>query len=533
MSIYFSGWFRLLRLNLRRDRWQILFWIVGIAGLSIIVASAFPELFPTAEERQVMAETVRNPAMIAMIGPSSSLNNYTLGAMFGHEMTLFMALTAAVMTILLTARHTRGDEEDGHLEMIRALAVGRLAPLIAVMVEMILISFLIAVANGVGVGILGIESMPMSSSLLYGAALGGTALVFSGVAAIFAQLAETNRGTIGFSLSFLGIAYLFRGFTDLKNESLSWISPLAWTYKTEVFVKDFWFPILLSLTAAGCFFAISIYLNSIRDLDSGFIPQRKGRSYAGYLLRTPLGLSFRLMKTTLISWLAVLFIAGVSYGSFFGDLESFFKSNDMMMMLLPKDSHYSLTEQFMTVLMVILSILSTIPVVSILLKIYGEEKKGRLEQLLSKGINRIQLFGSYFILGVITAVLMILAGIIGLYFSSSSVMDQPISLTAMMKSGLVYLPAIWFMLSLSAVLVGYLSKQSSLVWVYLGFSFFVDYFGNLLDVPKWLKNISIYSYIPRIPVDSFSWQPLLIIGGIAAVLSLIGFYGYRERDILG
>ncbi|MCB5952487.1 ABC transporter permease [Enterococcus sp. BWT-B8] len=533
MDIYFSGWLRLLRLNLRRDRWQILFWILGIAGMSIIVARAFSELFPTAEERQIMAETVRNPAMIAMIGPSSSLDNYTLGAMFGHEMTLFMALTAAVMTILLTARHTRGDEEDGQLEMIRALAVGRLAPLIAVMVEMLLISLLIAVTNGVGVGILGIETMPISSSLLYGAALGGTALVFSGAAAIFAQLTETNRGTIGFSLSFLGIAYLFRGFTDLKNESLSWVSPAAWPYKTEVFVNDFWFPVLLSIVAAGCFFAVSLYLNSIRDLGSGFIPQRKGRNHAGRLLRTPLGLSFRLIKTILISWLAVLFIAGASYGSFFGDLESFFKSNDMLVLLLPKDSNYSLTEQFMTVLMVILSILSTIPVVSILLKIYGEEKKGRMEQLLSKEVNRFQLLGSYFILGFFTAALMILTGIIGLYFASSSVMAQPISLAVMMKSGFVYLPAIWFVLSLSAILVGYLPGWSSLVWVYLGFSFFVDYFGNLLDVPDWLKNISVFSYIPRLPVDSFSWQPLLIISGIAVVFSLIGFYGYRERDILG
>lgn len=533
MTVYFSGWQRLLRLNLRRDRWQILFWLIGIAGLSIAVAGAFPELFPTAQERQVMAETVKNPAMVAMIGPSTSLDNYTIGAMFGHEMTLFMAITAAVMTILLTARHTRGDEEDGRLEMIRALSVGRLAPLVAVIVEMILISLLIMLSNGVGVGLLNVDTMPMGASLLYGAALGSAALVFTSITAVFAQLAESKRGTVGFSLSFLGIAYLFRGFTDLSNEAFSWLSPLAWVYKTEVFVNNSWFPIVLSLAFSLLLFGVSFYLNSIRDLEAGFIPQRGGRSHASKLLKKPFGFSLRLVKTTLISWLVVMVVAGISYGSIFGDLENFFKSSYILTMLLPEKSNYSLTEQFMTVLMVILSILGTIPVMTVALKVYSEEKKSRVEQLLSKALTRTRLLGTYVFIAFCASIIMLAAAVLSLYGASSSVMAEPISLSMMMTSGLVYLPAVWFVMGLGILLVGWVPKWSGVIWFYLVFSFFVDYLGSLLDVPNIVKNLSVFSYIPRIPVDSFTWQPLLIITGLAILLTGIGFVGYKNRDITG
>ena len=532
MNVYFAGWWHLLRLNLRRDRWQLFFWVLGITGLSVLVAGAFPRLFPTSQERQLLAETVKNPAMIAMIGPSSSLDNYTLGAMFGHEMTLFMAMTSAVMGIMLTASHTRGDEEEGQLEMLRALAVGRLAPLSAVLVEILLISLLLALTNGIGIGLLGVDTMPMSSTLLYGAALGAALLVFAGAAALIAQFVETKRGTVAGALAFLGVSYLFRGFTDLSQPRLSWLSPLSWVYKTEVFVKDTWLPIFLSLLCAVFLFGACFFLNSIRDLGIAFIPQRRGRDSAGPLLKTSLGLSVRLIKTTLLSWLLVLFVAGASYGSFFGDLENFFESNEMLALLLPKDSGYSLTEQFMTVLMVILSILSTIPVVSILLRVYGEEKRGRVEQLLSKALTKRKLIGGYYVFAFLTAPAMLLCAVAGLYVASSRVMTTPISLSVMLTSSFVYLPAMWLVLALALLLVAYRPQWSSLIWGYLAFSFFVNYLGNLLNVPEVIQHLSVFSYIPRIPVETVDWLPLLLLSGSAAVLTVLGFYGYQKRDIL-
>lgn len=531
MQTYFSGTLRLLRLNLRRDRLQIPLWLIGLAGTSVVVAAAFTSLFPTVQDRQIMAETMRNPAMIAMIGPSAGLDHYTIGAMFGHEMTLFTALAAAIMGIMLTARHTRGDEEDGRLELIRGLPVGRLSPLAATMIEMLLISLLITLTNGLGLTLLGIKTMPLTACLLYGASLGTTTLVFAAITAIFAQLAITNRGTISFSLTFLGISYLLRASTDLSNESLSWLSPIAWSTKAEVFVNNHWLPIWLSLLFALVVTASGYYLNSIRDLDAGFIPQRSGKKHASKLLQTPFGLSLRLLRTTLIAWLVASLILGASYGSVFGDIEDFFKNSELIKMLLPKSGNFSLAEQFMTILMVIFAILSSIPALTAVLKLVSEEHKGRIDQVLSKPVSRTTLLSGYAVIGFAVGTLAQFLAIIGLYLAATSVMDKPITFAVMLRSGLSFLPAIWFVTALGVLLVGWLPKFTSFVWIYLVFSFFVDYLGNMLDVPKWLKAVSPYDHIPRIPVDVFTWTPLVGLTLLAIALFVIGAVGYRRRDI--
>ena len=70
-------------------------------------------------------------------------------------------------------------------------------------------------------------------------------------------------------------------------------SPLGWVLRTQVYVNNYWWPIFLTLGAALVVGALAFYLNSIRDLDAGFIPAKPGRKYAPASLRGPLGLGLR------------------------------------------------------------------------------------------------------------------------------------------------------------------------------------------------------------------------------------------------
>lgn len=97
-------------LIVRRDRIRIPLWLLSLTAITILVAQTFTEMYSTAEERQAMAETMLNPAMTAMVGPAYGIDNYTIGAMFAHEMLLFTAITFGLMSILLVVRHTRADE---------------------------------------------------------------------------------------------------------------------------------------------------------------------------------------------------------------------------------------------------------------------------------------------------------------------------------------------------------------------------------------------------------------------------------------
>lgn len=531
MSKHFASSIRLLRFQLRQDWLKLLMWIAGISLFSIAVGISLPDLFPTAGDRQAIAETLRNPAMTAIVGPSDALDNYTIGAMFAHEMLLFTALAVAIMNIMLVTGHTRGDEEDGRLEMLRSMPVGKLAVLSATFMELLIANSLLALIHGIGLGAIGMESMSLPGSMLYGASLGGVGLAFAASSALFAQLTASTRGAVGLSLAFLGGNYMLRAVTDVSAPEFSWLSPLAWSYLTEPYVENSWLPVFIGLFYCAIVLLAAFLLNHIRDLGAGFLPQRGGKAHAKSGLLSPLGLALRLLKPTLFSWVIALFIMGITYGSVFGDLDSFFAGNESLQLLLPKDSAYTLTEQFMSVLMVILAIAGTIPVLNAVFRLKGEEKKGRMDAIYAAAVSRKVIFFSYICIGGGVSILSMLLSALGLYFAQASVMTDPIGFGTILQAALAYVPALLFMLGVGALLVGALPKWTGIGWLYLVYCFVVDYMGGLLQLPDWMKELTIYSHVPALPVEPLQWGPLLITLLLAAGICLAGYLFYRRRDI--
>jgi ABC-2 type transport system permease protein len=522
---------KLANLILRRDRIRIPVWIFSIAVMSLIIAPSFTELYPTPQDRMVMAETMKNPAMIAMVGPGYGLDNYTLGAMFAQEMLVFTAVAVAIMSIFIVVRHTRKDEENGRIEVIRSLPVGRLSNLSAAITVSFGANVLLALLTGFGLYALGIESMDLQGSLLYGAALGATGFIFTGIAAVFAQLSETSRGATGYSFAFLIITYLIRAIGDVSSEVIAWFSPLGWILRTQVYVNNYWWPILITVGASFALAALALYLNSRRDLEAGFIPAKPGRKYASAFLKSPLGLAVRLQKTAILSWIIGVYILGASYGSVLGDLESFFETNEMMSLLLPTAEGYSLTELFIGTIMSVMAMICAVPVLQFLLKARGEEKRNRTENLLSRAVSRTHLLGSYVFISVISSAILQLLAIVGLWSAGAAVMDEPIAFDRMLQTGMVYLPALWIMIGITVFLIGVLPKTVSCIWLYLGFSFFVVYLGGILQVPDWLVKASPFGNIPQLPVEEVNVVKMVILTLIALLLTVIGFYGYKKRDI--
>ncbi|MFP3491096.1 ABC transporter permease, partial [Staphylococcus sp. SIMBA_130] len=69
---------------------------------------------------------------------------------------------------------------------------------------------------------------------------------------------------------------------------------------------------------------------AIRDLESGFIPERAGKRSASVFLQTTMGLAFRLQRTNLIAWAIGIFLLSASFGAILGDLEVYFSDNEFV-----------------------------------------------------------------------------------------------------------------------------------------------------------------------------------------------------------
>src|ERR1700729_3761188 len=117
----------LSRLALRRDRLMLPAWVyvvvIGVASN----AFTFEKLYKTAASRQTLVSSgLDNPALIFLYG---RLNGDSVGALTAWRYGVWGALFAALMSVFLVVRHTRGDEEAGRLELVGSARVGRQAPL--------------------------------------------------------------------------------------------------------------------------------------------------------------------------------------------------------------------------------------------------------------------------------------------------------------------------------------------------------------------------------------------------------------------
>lgn len=525
-----QGTSALMRFIVQRDRLRLPLWLLSFVAMSCIIAFAFTGLYQNDAERQAMAETMRNPAMTAMVGPGYGLDNYTIGAMLSHEMLLMTAVVVGLMNILLLSRHTRADEEDGRLEMIRSLPVGRLSNLLSVLLVLFGVNVLLAVLTAVFLIALNIDSIDARGSFVYGFALGSAGMVFAAIAAVFAQLSQSSRGTVGFSIAALLLAYMIRAIGDLSGGILSLFSPLGWILRTEAYVNNYWWPIFLTAGAALVLSSIALYLNSVRDIGSGFLPVRAGRPHASKGLANPFGLAFRLQRTGLIAWAAGLMLISASYGSVLGDMESFFEDIDLMQQLIVQQSGFSITEQFIPVLMSVMAILGTIPVLMAVLKVKGEETNGRLEHILSKAVSKNGLLGSYVLLAVLASfVILGLAGL-GLGGVGIAVIEEDLQLTMFLKAAMAYLPAAWMMVGIAVLLLGWAPRFTGFMWLYIAFSFIVIYFGGLFQFPDWVQRLTPFGYVAKVPIENVDYGVLAALTAAAAVLLIIGFMGFNRRD---
>ena len=523
----FSGTRALTFFILRRDRLRIPAWLLGVVGMTVACVPLVTEMF-TQEDLAATAEMMQNPAMIAMVGPTYADE---IGAIYAGMMLVFMALFAGAMNIFLITRHTRQDEEQGRLELVRSLPVGRLANLAAALLMALKVNVVMALLIGAGMAAFQVETIDLFGSLLFGFSMAAAGLVFAGVTAIFCQISSNNRTASGLALLFLVAMYMLRAVGDVGTEAFALMSPLGLISRTQVYVENVLWPVFVLFGVFAVLAVLALVLAKTRDLGQGLIAARPGTADGD--IRSSLGLALRLTRTSFLVWAFVLALFGVAYGSVLNEIENFFAGSEMFQEAFAAGllDGQSFTDQFVGLIMVIMSVVAAIPVVGFMLRLRGEEKNGYLEQLLSGSVCRYKLFGAYLGIALVAGVLFQVLAVLALWGAAAMVLYPTPEFLTYLQAALNYLPAIWVLLGMAAALVGYLPSKTGIAYGYLGVSFFLVYLGTLANLPEWVLHLSPFGHIPRLPLEEQNWIPLAILTAIAAVLIALGFVGYRKRDV--
>jgi ABC-2 type transport system permease protein len=524
----FTGLRRYTGFIARRERSIGTIWLVCLVVATAGIALAYPGLFPNEADMAAMAAGLNTPAMIAMTGPIYGLDNLSPALMFAQQCLLWLHLTMGVMNIFFVSRHTRDDEEQGRLEMLRSLPVGRLTNAGATLMAALGLNLAVGLLSALGLLAVQVEGTTVSGALALGLSCSAVGCLFAALTLVTAQLFSTTRGTIGWAFAALGVFEVLRASGDMQNNALSYISPLGVGLRIYTFDNNNYWPILVLMAEAVVLAAIGLAICRGRDLGEGVISARAGRKQAQRSLLSPFGLAWRLTNKTVLAWGVVALGTGLAYGAVLPELNKFLASNGLLSDIVGASGGNTLVDNFLAMLFAIMGLLALVPVILAVTKIRNEEKRGRLEQVYATAVSRTQLFSAYIGISLIQSVVFTGLGPLGLYAGGSS---AGLDFGQVMLGSLCYLPALWAIMGLTACLVGLAPRLAVLVWAYFTYAFFVTYFGRLLNIPEWLPKTTPYGWIPQVPVAEFSAWPLLALTVIAAALTAGGVVTYGRRDI--
>ncbi len=523
----FAGTLGMLRLYLRRDRVSLPLWVLLLSvPLASVYVGSVLKVYPTQAARAGFAASIMaSPAQRALYG---QIYNDSIGAVGIWKAGMFHLLIG-VAVILTVIRHTRADEEAGRTELVDSTAVGRYASLSAALT----LSFGASIATGaIGAAGLLTTEIPAAGSLAFGAALAGSGLVFTAVAAVAAQLSPSARFARGAAFAALGAAFALRAIGDAGDGRLSWLSPLGWSLQVRPYAGDRWWVLLLQLVATAALTLVAYRLLAGRDVGAGLIAERPGPGTAGARLSGVHGLTWRLDRGALLMWTVGLGLFGVVLGSVVHGIGDELGGSTVARDIVARMGGTSaLEEAFVAVAFTMMGMAAAAFAISLTLRLHQEEAAQRAEATLAGAVSRTRWLASHLTTALLgSAVAMLVSGVAGGLTYGVATGDLGGKLAMVVGTAAVQLPAVWLLAAVTVGLFGLAPQFTPAAWgVLVGFVA-MYLIGSLARFPQWLLDLEPFAHVPRVGTD-FTAAPLLWLIAIDATLIALGAIAFRRRDL--
>ncbi|MEV0830342.1 ABC transporter permease [Nonomuraea rubra] len=514
----------LLRLALRRDRVKLPAWTLITALFVPYFSTVAARTNPTPEALQKTMAMMDVPMLRLFTGPAFGTEDLTVQRYLIAVYFVEFLLGAALMNILLIARHTRAEEQSGRAELIRAAVVGRHASLtaallLAVITNAVLAALLTATAISAG--------LPAGSALLFAAATAATGLVFAAVTAVSAQLTEHSRAAAGIAGGVLGVVWVIRAVGAVQDTTggwLTWLSPMGWSQLTRVLADERWWPLGLSIVLAAGLVTAAYALAGRRDLGAGIVASRPGPASASDWLRSPATLALRLQRSSILWWGASLLAGGLVFGGLAGVMREGIATEFL-------DTGPDALSGYLSLMAVGIAFVVGIFTILAAARMRTEEICGRVSPLLTTPTSRWAWLGSSLLVIATAAVTLLALAGLAMGISAALALGDGGYVGEITAAVLARAPEILLLLALTTTLFGFAPKAMTAAWAVLAYGGFIRFWAT--DLPPWLKALSLFDHIPRMPIERFALTPVVTLIVLAAGVTLLGLYGFRRRDLDG
>jgi ABC-2 type transport system permease protein len=526
--------------RLRRDRWQLAIWVLGIGALALFSATAIQQTYGEQSSRaEILQVALATPAILMLRGLARGPD---IGAFTFFQIYSFLALLAGLMSTFLAVRHSRAEEESGSAELIASTPAGRLTPAVATFLHGTAANVLVALAVFAGFSAKGLDP---AGSLVAGAATGAVGLAFLGVGLFVAQLMGTSRGANGFSSALVVLAYILRGIGDAAGTpnadgtvmtagAASWFSPIGWGQQTFAFTGDRWWPLLLPLALAVVCGGAAWLILERRDSGASVWGALPGRTSARPGLNSPTALALRLQTGSIIGWA----LGGLAMGLLAGSLGSAIAAANIAdsnvtaaLRAMLQSQGVSLTQLLISVMFSIAGVLAAACGLQAVIRLRQEEAAGTAELLLAAPVGRMHWLVSYMLLGTASVVLVMFLTAFGAWASLTGSADTSMDGWAVWETAVAQLPAALIYLAVPAlVFVLWPSATIAVGWALLGAGVVLGIFGGMVGLDQSIRDISPFSHTPVPNGSTTDWSGAWWMLAIAALAAVVAVIGMRRRE---
>ncbi len=523
-------WWRTYRHHLRLLRNGAIAWIVGLAGIGWGVAATFEMRHGSPEELAVLRDMVGIPAFEALMG--RYVRPDTVEGLVLSRWGWF-AILAAVWGMLAAAKLFRGAEESGHLEPLRAGAIGPRGLLTSGLAALYTTHVIFALAIGVGHTVGGMDPM---TSWATGAAMALLTAAFATGVGLTSQLASTRRRAVGVVGAALGVTLVVRvvAAASATPEWMWWTTPFGWIgYLHEVDqARGYVFLGLGLLLATLIVLALG---TTRRDLHAGLLGGGEDVSDPDARpVRSQLALAVRLTAGPARTWGlivgAMVLIFGLlarDFADAAADLPTTVAMVEASLGWSGLDTAAGIVAWSFLFAVLLLAVFAAGQTVAI----REEEATWRIEHLLVRPVSRVRwLVTRIVVAAVAVVVIALVAGVLA--WIATTLVGTPITLMEGLRAAINIVPVALLALGIGIAVFGLAPRLTApLTYGLVIGAFLLDFVGGLLELPEPVLDLSPFRHLAAVPAAGMNVRAALVMLAVAAGALVIGTIGFRRRDL--
>jgi ABC-2 type transport system permease protein len=516
-----------------------LLWGVIFALYVAAQAATYARAYRTDAARHALAHSLSSSSGLAiLVGPARDLAS--VGGYTAWKCLVALAIMGAVWGLLTATRLLRGEEDAGRWELLaaghttrRRAATQALAGLAAAAA----VFYLLTAAGTAAVGLSPSIHFGVAASFYFSFACVAGAVMFLAVGALASQLAATRRQAAAYAAAALGVAYAIRMVAD-STVSLSWmlwLSPFGWVERLRPFAgPDPWavLPIVAFTVAAGW---ATISLAGRRDLGASTLADHSRSAEHDALLGGPVALGVRLVRPTVLGWMAGIAAMGLLLGSEAKVAAKSLGDSTAAKAALERlgGGAQGLTRAYLGVSFLILAVMVALVAATLNSAVRREESLGHVEHLLVRPYGRHRWFwGRLAVSAALVAALGVLSGLAT--WGGAAAGHAGVGFTSLMAAGAnVIAPALCLLGVGALVMGGWPRAANVVVYAGLAWSFLVELLGSVAVSNHWLLDTSVFHQIAPAPAVAPNWVSAAALVAVGAAGAVAGSWRFAHRDLVG